>query len=366
MFKFGSLVISTFRRGAGTVLAAGAMLAFAGYANTAASQGPTQIYTGPGPDVFTSGSVNSSLNGQILVNNSGNVIIRDQAEIAVQDGGLLEVSDQGSVTVENGGSLIVSTNGTVEVTDFASFSFENSFSSVAGTFSMQSDNRVDFGNNAFLSLGGDFIQSSGTVNVLSSSVIAGNGSFALNGGTTVLDGDLLLQPQTIFDPPTSVTVTGGTLLGAGTVLAGAVTNTGGTIGPGGTMTVVADYIQGPGGTLAVDIDSLLAFDLLSVTGGVTLDGFLDLQVDPGYAAAAQVGDSFTIMEWSSFSGAFDTVTGGDLGGGKFFTLDYENSGLTLTVNAQTVVGVPEPGMIALLGLGVAGIGFTRRRRRTRS
>lgn len=365
MVKFGSLTISTFRRYAAAALTAGAMLAFAGHANMAAAQGPVQIYNGPAPDVFSAGSVNSSPGGQILVNDQGQVVIRDQASIVVEGGGSLEVSDTASVTVEDGGSLVVETNGTVEVTDSARISFDDSFSSVSGTFSMQSDNRVEFSNNSFMSLGGDFIQSNGTVEVQAGSIIAGDGSFALNGGTTVLNGQLILQPQTIFDPPTSVSVTGGTLLGAGTVLAGAVTNSGGTVGPGdgtGTMNVIGDYTQGPGGTLAIDIDSLLAFDLLSVIGDVTLDGLLDLQVDPGYAAAAQVGDSFTIMEWSSFSGAFDTVTGGDLGGGKFFTLDYENSGLTLTVNAQTVVGVPEPGMIALFGLGLAGIGFARRHR----
>ena len=229
---------------------------------------------------------------------------------------------------------------------------------------MQSDNRVDVRNNAFVSLDGDFIQSSGTVEVQSGSSIGGSGSFALNGGTTVVDGELSLLPQTIFSPPRRVTVSGGTLLGSGTIAAGTVTNTGGTIGPGsatGTLTVFADYTQGPGGTLAIEINSLLAFDLLNVIGDVVLDGLLDLQVDPGYAAAAQVGDSFTVMGWNGFSGAFDTVTGSDLGGGRFFALDYGDSGLTLTVNSQ-VVAAPEPALLALFGFGIAGIGFTRRRR----
>lgn len=103
-------------------------------------------------------------------------------------------------------------------------------------------------------------------------------------------------------------------------------------------------------------------DVLDITGSATLGGILDLTVDAGYAAAAQDGDTFTIVEWDSFSGAFDTVNGLNIAAGKFFTLDYGTNGLTLTVNAETVVGVAEPGMIALFGLGLAGIGFVRRRR----
>jgi hypothetical protein len=50
------------------------------------------------------------------------------------------------------------------------------------------------------------------------------------------------------------------------------------------------------------------------------------------------------------------------GDGKFFTLDYGASGLTLTVGSESVVAMPEPGMIVLFGLALAGIGFARRRR----
>lgn len=161
-----------------------------------------------------------------------------------------------------------------------------------------------------------------------------------------------------------VTITGGTLQGSGTVRSN-VNNTGGTGGPGnspGTLTVDSNYTQGSGGTLAMEIDSLLSFDVLDISGIAALDGILDLTVDAEYAASAMDGDSFTIVEWDISSDAFATVNGLNFATGKFFTLDYGESGLTLTVNAQTVVGVPEPGMIALFGLSVAGIGFARRRR----
>ena len=65
-----------------------------------------------------------------------------------------------------------------------------------------------------------------------------------------------------------VTITGGTLQGSGTVRSN-VNNTGGTVGPGnspGTLTVDSDYTQGSGGTLAMEIDSLLSFDVLDFSG----------------------------------------------------------------------------------------------------
>ena len=62
----------------------------------------------------------------------------------------------------------------------------------------------------------------------------------------------------------------------------------------------------------------------------------------------------------SVTGTFSTVNGLDLGNGKIFELDYGASGLTLTV-AAVPVEVPEPGMIAILCVGIAGLAFMRRR-----
>ena len=56
------------------------------------------------------------------------------------------------------------------------------------------------------------------------------------------------------------------------------------------------------------------------------------------------------------------MSGLTFGDGKFFTLDYGATGLTLTVNAGTVVAASEPVTIALFGLGLAGLGFARRKR----
>jgi hypothetical protein len=204
----------------------------------------------------------------------------------------------------------------------------------------------------------------GTVDVSAGGAINGIGIATQNGGTLRVNGEMI---QTGFNGfvPNGLTINGGTLEGTGAVRAN-VANIGGTVGPGnspGTLTVDGNYAQGPGGTLAMEIASLLAFDVLDISGSATLDGILDLTVGAGYAASAMDGDTFTIVEWDSFSGAFATVSGLNFAADKFFTLDYTATGLTLTVNAGQVAEVAEPGMIALFGLGVAGIGFMRRKRR---
>ena len=209
---------------------------------------------------------------------------------------------------------------------------------------------------------GDLRINGGTVQVDAGATLNGLGSTTLNGGTLRVNGEMV---QTGFNGfVTGLTINGGTLAGSGTVRSD-IDNIGGTVGPGnspGTLTVDGNYTQGPGGTLAIEIESLLLFDVLDISGIADLGGILDLTVDAGYAAAAQDGDTFTIVEWDSFSGAFDTVNGLNFATDKFFTLDYTATGLTLTVNAETVVAASEPGVIALFGLGLAGIGFARRKR----
>jgi len=46
------------------------------------------------------------------------------------------------------------------------------------------------------------------------------------------------------------------------------------------------------------------------------------------------------------------------------TAGYDNLSLTVNLVEEPPVGIPEPGTLTLLGLGLAGLGFARRRKRT--
>ena len=208
----------------------------------------------------------------------------------------------------------------------------------------------------------DITLEGGTFQVDAGGIVNGIGRTTLNGGTLRLNGEI--DQTTGLGTPTGLTINGGLLEGSG-IFRGNIHNAGGAVGPGnspGTLTIDGDYTQGTGGSLSMEIDSLLSFDVLDIMGSATLDGPLDLQVDAAYAASAQDGDMFTIIKWDSFSGAFSSVTGLNFAANKFFTLDYGATGLTLTVNGQTIA-TPEPGMIVLFGMGLADMGFTRRRLR---
>ena len=87
-----------------------------------------------------------------------------------------------------------------------------------------------------------------------------------------------------------ITIDGGTVSGAGTV-AGAVTNNGGIVRPGrpaaapGLLTIDGTYAQGPGGTLAVEIEGSVpgaGYDRLAVKGAATLDGTLRIRGVTGF------------------------------------------------------------------------------------
>jgi hypothetical protein len=285
----------------------------------------------------------------------------ENRNIFTQSAGTTEIGRAGSGGLFNGG--LFENNGTLN--------HDGGTTAIAAGGTLVNNSRINQNDGSISVLSGGQLSNDnlleingGTVDVSAGGAINGIGITTQNGGTLRVDGEMI---QTGFNgfAPHGLTINGGTLEGTGTVRAN-VANLGGTVGPGnspGTLTIDGDYTQGPGGTLAMEIESLVSFDILDISGDAMLAGILDLTVDAGYAAAAMDGDTFTIVEWDSFSGAFDTVNGLNFATGKFFTLDYGVAGLTLTVNAETVVAVSEPDMIALFGLGLTGIGFVRRRRR---
>ena len=292
-------------------------------------------------------------------NNNAAALVTTDFSLFVNSGDFTQTSGftriEGASTFNNTGTYRHN-GGTTDVWGAAILENSSLFEHNAGTLTLRLGGTF---NNI-----GDAQINGGTIQVDAGSTINGIGFATLNGGTLNVNGEMI---QTGFGGLfAGLTMNGGTLAGGGVVRAD-ILNAGGTVGPGnspGTLTVDGDYTQGAAGTLAMEIDSLLAFDVLDIMGDAALDGILDLQVDAAYAASAQNGDTFTIIEWDSFSGAFSSVTGLNFAANKFFTLDYGATGLTLTVNGETIA-TPEPGAIGLLGASFASFWIARRRKLAR-
>ena len=105
-------------------------------------------------------------------------------------------------------------------------------------------------------------------------------SASLSAGTMTFQGGSFSAPE--------VGVTGGRLTGYGTIISGGgytgvcwagVCNGGGVVAPRGILSIVGNYIQGPGGTLNVTMGSD-GNDQLKVSGNASLNGVLQVQLVP--------------------------------------------------------------------------------------
>lgn len=214
----------------------------------------------------------------------------------------------------------------------------------AGTYRHQASNstriEVPFQNSGLLDIatGGIFL-SYETTNV---------GTVALSPGTDLGVGREYDQTQgsTILNGATltgAFFVSGGDLVGSGTV-AGSLVERGGRVLPGGmgqagVLTINGTYTQTAAGALGLDLGGTAAgeFDRLVVNGtagAASLAGTVNLSLINGFVPA--VGNSFPVLAYGSRSGKFTTMTGMDLGGGRFFVTAYGAVGLTLqTANVST-------------------------------
>ena len=176
-------------------------------------------------------------------------------------------------------------------------------------------------------------QNAGTVSV-SQGTLAPQTAYAQSGGQTVV------AAGATFAPTGGYSQSAGTLRGGGTVGTN-VSATGGTVAPGaspGTLTISGIYTQGAGATLQTEINGTTpgtGFDRLTAASA-NLDGTLAIVNGAGFTPA--LTDTFEIVDATSVSGTFDTLTGATNGSRRYDPV-YNPADVTLTVS---FVAQPQP------------------------
>jgi len=149
---------------------------------------------------------------------------------------------------------------------------------------------------------------------------------------------------------------GGSLFGTGTLAYGVVD--GATITPGdsatktGALAVSGTYAQNAAGALDVTIGGITAgtqYDQINVSSTASLNGKLNISLAAGFTPT--IGSTFNILNASSVTGTFSSVTGTSINGSEHFTVTYNGNDVILTV----VSGAAPAGNITLTGIKRPGL-----------
>jgi filamentous hemagglutinin family protein len=152
----------------------------------------------------------------------------------------------------------------------------------------------------------------------------------LTGGTLGINSGAALSVS-------NLSINGGMLHGTGTII-GNVNNVAGTVAPGmsaGVLTINGNYMQGSGGTLAVELGGTAAgtqYDRLVVTGNSTLGGTLSATLVNGFVPAN--AEAFTIVQsGGTVNGTFAAT---NLPSTPSFSTNYLVSSVNVTTGGALV------------------------------
>jgi T5SS/PEP-CTERM-associated repeat protein len=256
--------------------------------------------------------------GQLAIGNFGSATLYlTHGGALVSTGGPSLGSNLGVATVivdgvgstwSNGGGLGIANDSTLSITGGASVNTTGGGASIGVGQVFNASATVDGAGSTWTISGG--------VNLGSST---GTGTLTVRNGGLVSVGS-----------PLSIGALG-TLKGDGTI-SGTVTN-GGMVAPGaaiGALTINGNYTQTAAGTLAIELAGQASFDRLLVSGSAALDGTIAVALSGGFTPT--LGETFSVLTFSSESGDFATYTG--LSIGDHLTLHHAFLGNSLVLTAR--------------------------------
>ncbi|NUQ43175.1 MAG: choice-of-anchor D domain-containing protein, partial [Calditrichaceae bacterium] len=186
--------------------------------------------------------------------------------------------------------------------------------------------------------GGQLVNASGAT--IRAAVGVGTSSRTLNAALNN-QGTLSVNQGMTINGSSIVNAVGGLINGNATLtLAGAPLTNQGTIAPGtspGILSVSGSTPFSASGELNVEIGGLTLgtqYDRLAVSNTADLDGTLNISLINGFEPA--IGDSFLVLTYGSRMDTFSTVTGQDIGNGKYLYTKYRPSHLALRVGPPPV------------------------------
>ncbi len=303
-------------------------------ATTFATNGPGAVFAIAGGRNFTTAG-NFTNNGTLTVGSSnstfdvnGNLTNFSGTTLT---GGTYNVTG----TLQFNNANIVTNSANITLTGTSSRIIDQSSTNALANFATNNGSFTLAGNRSFTTAGNFANAGAFTINTGSTFTLGGTGMFTQLGGTTIDDGSL--------SAPGAVNFQGGSLFGRGLITGALTLSSAGIISPGdsvtatGILTDTGAYNQNSG-ILDIAISGTTAgtkYDQLNPTTA-NLSGTLNISRPTGFVPT--IGSTFKIMNFTSETGTFATVTGLAINSSEHFTLTYEPTDVLLTVVPGPVSG----------------------------